>query len=90
MGRHRRAVPVCGPRPRRAGPHAGESWRLGTAKDTGRPGPTWTKEDGSYCARLESGSANSSDSQCQLWAYEGGRYKVEGENGESCTVVVER
>ena len=33
---------------------------------------------------------NSSDSQYQLWVYKGGRYKVEGENGASCTVVVKR
>jgi hypothetical protein len=67
-----------------------ENWRVGTAKDTGRPGPTWTKEDGSYCTGPESGCVNSSDSQYQLWVYKGGRYKVEGENGASCTVVVER
>jgi hypothetical protein len=67
-----------------------ENWRVGTARDTGRPGPTWTKEDGSYCTGPESGCANSSASQYQLWVYRGGRYKVEGENGASCTVVVER
>jgi hypothetical protein len=67
-----------------------EDWRVGTAKDTGRPGPTWTKEDGSYCTGPESGCMNSPDSQYQLWAYKGGVYKVAGTNGASCTVVVER
>jgi hypothetical protein len=66
-----------------------ENWRVGTAKDTGRPGPTWTK-DGSYCTGPESGCTNSPDSQYQLWAYRGGSYKVESENGASCTVVVDR
>jgi hypothetical protein len=66
-----------------------ENWRVGTAKDSGRPGPTWTKEDGSYCTGPESGCANGTN-QYQLWAYKGGRYTVEGENGASCTVIVER
>jgi hypothetical protein len=65
-----------------------ENWRVGKARDTGRPGPTWTKEDGSFCTGPESGCANSPDNQYQLWAYEHGRYKVESENGASCTVVV--
>jgi hypothetical protein len=63
---------------------------VGKAKDTGRPGPTWTKEDGTYCTGPESGCENSPASQYQLWVYKGGRYKVESENGASCTVVVER
>ncbi len=67
-----------------------ENWRVGTAKDTGRPGPTWTKEDGGYCTGPESGCANSPNSQYQLWAHKGGRYKVESETGASCTVIVER
>ena len=35
-------------------------------------------------------AAANSDSQYHLWVYKGGRYQVEGENGVSCTVVVER
>jgi hypothetical protein len=66
-----------------------ENWRVGTARDTGRPGPTWTKEDGSYCAGPEMGCANSPDNQYQLRVYEPGRYRVEAENGVSCTVLVE-
>jgi hypothetical protein len=67
-----------------------ENWRVGTSKDTGRPGPTWTKEDGSYCEGPDSGCANSLDTQYQLWVYERGRYKAKAENGASCTVDVER
>lgn len=67
-----------------------ENWRVGTAKDTGRPGPTWTREDGGYCTGPESGCAYSPDSQYQLWAYKGGRYKVEANNGASCSVYVDR
>jgi hypothetical protein len=63
---------------------------VGKAKDTGRPGPTWTREDGGYCTGPESGCANSTESQYQLLVYRGGRYRVEAENGASCTVVVER
>lgn len=67
-----------------------ENWRVGTARDTGRPGPTWTKEDGGYCTGPESGCANSPASQYQLFVYRSGLYKVEAENGAYCTVLVER
>jgi hypothetical protein len=82
---------LCAVRPHGAPDRvACENWRVGKAKDTGRPGPTWTKEDGTYCTGPESGCENSPASQYQLWVYKGGRYKVESENGASCTVVVER
>ena len=65
-----------------------EVWRIGTAKDTGRPGPTWTKGDGSYCTGLSAnGCQNSPDNQFQLWVYSGGPYVVSAENGVSCSVV---
>jgi hypothetical protein len=66
-----------------------ENWRVGTARDTGRPGPTWTKEDGGYCTGPASGCENSPDNQYQLRVYAPGRYKVEAGNGVSCTVSVE-
>ena len=66
-----------------------ENWRVGTARDTGRPGPTWTKEDGGYCTGQPSGCANSPDNQYQLRVYDPGRYKVEAANGVSCTVLVD-
>jgi len=63
-----------------------ENWRVGVAKDTGRPGPTWTKGDGSYCTGPESSCQNSVDNQYQLWTYVGGTYVVVGQTGSSCTV----
>jgi hypothetical protein len=65
-----------------------ENWRVGTAKDTGRPGPTWTREDGSYCTGRPSGCENSPGNQYQLRVYDAGRYKVQAESGVSCTVDV--
>ncbi len=65
-----------------------ENWRVGTAKDTWRPGPTWTKEDGSYCTGRASGCENSPDNQYQLRVYDPGRYRVQAENGVHCTVDV--
>ncbi len=65
-----------------------EVWRVGTAKDTGRPGPTWTKDDGSYCTGLLSnGCENSPDNQFQLRVYAGGTFVAAAANGVSCSVV---
>jgi hypothetical protein len=64
-----------------------ETWRIGTARDTERPGPTWTRGDGSYCTGLPSGCQNSPDNQFQLWVSAGGPYVVSAENGVSCTVT---
>jgi hypothetical protein len=66
-----------------------ENWRVGNAKDTGRPGPTWTKSDGGFCTGPESGCQNS-DNQYQLWVYSSGTYRVCAQTGECCSVVVER
>ena len=63
-----------------------ENWRVGKAKDTGRPGPTWTKGDGSYCTGPESGCQNHPDSQYQLFTYRSGTYVVTAENGATCSV----
>src|SRR3990170_2651870 len=67
-----------------------ENWRVGNATDTGRPGPTWRKEDGSFCTGSESGCANSPSNQFQLYAYSSGTYTVCAQTGTCCTVVVER
>ena len=67
-----------------------ENWRVGKAKDTGRPGPTWTKADGSFCTGPASGCANTPEGQYQLWAYMNGAYTVTAENGASCTVEFSR
>jgi hypothetical protein len=63
-----------------------ENWRVGKAKDTGRPGPTWTKADGSYCTGPASGCENHPDTQYQLFTYQPGTYVVTAENGADCTV----
>jgi hypothetical protein len=59
-----------------------EQWRVGTARDNGRRGPTWTR-DGHYCTGPESGCDNTPDNQFQLWVYPGGGglYTVCAENG---------
>jgi hypothetical protein len=78
---------ICPVRPEGAPDReACENWRVGKAKDTGRPGPTWTKADGSYCTGPESGCENNPDSQYQLWTYRSGSYTVTAENGATCTV----
>ncbi len=65
-----------------------EVWRVGTATDTGRPGPTWTKGDGSYCTGLQTnGCENSPDNQFQLRVDAGGTYVAAAANGVSCSVV---
>jgi hypothetical protein len=63
-----------------------ENWRVGKAKDTGRPGPTWTKEDGTYCTGPESGCQNHPDNQYQLWGFHSGTFIVSGQTGDGCKV----
>jgi hypothetical protein len=67
-----------------------EAWRVGNAKDTGRPGPTWTRSTGSFCTGPQSGCQNSPDNQYQLWADAGDTYLVSAANGVACSVVVDR
>jgi hypothetical protein len=66
-----------------------EAWRVGNAKDTGRPGPTWTLK-GNLCTGPASGCKNSPDNQYQLLAYLGGMYTACAENGACGDVLVER
>ncbi len=63
-----------------------ENWRVGTAQDTGRGGPTWRKSDGSFCTGPESGCQNHPNTQYSLWTYVPGTYTVSAENGASCSV----
>jgi hypothetical protein len=63
-----------------------ENWRVGKAKDTGKPGPTWTKADGTYCTGPDSGCQHHPDNPYELWTFKGGTYIVSGETGGSCTV----
>jgi hypothetical protein len=63
-----------------------ENWRVGKARDTGLPGPTWTKPDGSYCTGPDSGCEHHPSNPYALLTYQGGSYTVSAENGASCTV----
>jgi hypothetical protein len=63
-----------------------EAWRLGNAVDTGRPGPTWRKADGSFCTGKASGCENHPNNQHDLLTYVSGTYVVSASNGVSCSV----
>jgi hypothetical protein len=78
---------ICPVRPEGAPDRAPcENWRVGHARDTGRPGPTWTKADGSFCTGPESGCENHPSTQYSLFTYKPGTYIVTAENGADCTV----
>ncbi len=66
-----------------------ETWRVGNAKDTGRPGPTWTV-GGQYCTGPASGCQNHPTNQYALLVYKTGSYQVCANTGACCTVAVER
>jgi hypothetical protein len=70
-----------------------ELWRSGTAKDTGKPGPTWTVTDKStgvtsYCS--------GADAPCEhagpftVHAFKGGKYEICTEAGACADIEVER
>jgi len=67
-----------------------EAWDVGHAKDTGRPGPTWTNPNGDYCTGPASGCDNYPDNQFELWVYTGGIYTVCAQTGSCCSVLVEK
>ena len=79
---------ICSVRPEGAEDRvACENWRVGKAKDTGQPGPTWTRGDGTFCTGPESGCERIPENQYQIFAYQSsGTYVVSAENGASCTV----
>ena len=52
-----------------------ETYAVGTAKDTGRSGPTWYR-DGQLCTGELSGCENHEDNQYLLYVYKGGLYKA--------------
>ena len=52
-----------------------EAYRVGTALDTGRPGPTWYR-NGQLCTGEASGCENHEDNQYLLYVYKGGLYKA--------------
>ena len=78
---------ICPVRPEgTADREACENWRVGHARDNGRPGPTWTKADGSFCTGPASGCENHPSTQYSLFTYVPGTYIVTAENGAECTV----
>ena len=70
-----------------------ELWRSGTAKDTGKPGPTWTRTDfatgvTSYCSGADAPCERSGP--FTVHAFKGGKYEVCTEAGACADIQVER
>jgi hypothetical protein len=67
-----------------------ENLAVGIAKDTGLPGPTWTR-DGKYCTGPESGCEHDPGNPYALWVYYNGegKYKVCADNGICGEVYVQ-
>lgn len=62
----------------------------GRASDTGRPGPTWSR-DGNLCTSASAtGCENSPDNQYQVFAYENGLYKACAKSGVCGELRVDR
>jgi hypothetical protein len=66
-----------------------ETYVMGHAKDTGRPGPTWTY-GGAFCTGRGMGCENEPDNQYQLRTFRGGVFRACGQNGVCGEVDVER
>jgi hypothetical protein len=71
-----------------------ELWRVGTAKDTAKPGPTWTVtlKDGttSYCTGPTGPCEHFQNQPFTVKAYVGGLYKACSEAGACGQVDVDR
>ncbi len=74
-----------------------EDWRVGRARDTQKPGPTWTRTDAkgreSYCLKQWKGPAacqRHPENPYQLLAMERGTYKACTESGVCGSVYVDR
>jgi hypothetical protein len=66
-----------------------EAYAVGTASDTGRAGPTWTR-NGDYCTGPSGGCENSPDNQYQVRAYLSGTYRACAANGVCGEEIVDR
>jgi len=66
-----------------------EAYAVGNARDTGRPGPTWTR-DGELCTGPESLCENDPDNQYQLRVYKGAVYTACAENGACGSVDADK
>jgi hypothetical protein len=61
----------------------------GYAVDTGRPGPTWTR-NGKHCTGADGDCENHQDNQFLVYAYGGGAYQACSRTGVCGTVQVDR
>jgi hypothetical protein len=66
-----------------------EAWAVGTARDTGRVGPTWTRNGGA-CRGSSSGCQNSPENQYQALAFASGLFQACARNGACGEVAVDR
>ena len=66
-----------------------EAWAVGTAQDTGRPGPTWRRNDG-FCTGPASGCQNHDENQYLLKAYFSGDYNACTRDGVCGELFVDR
>jgi hypothetical protein len=66
-----------------------ETYAVGTARDTGRSGPTWYR-DGQLCTGEASGCENHEDNQYLLYVYKGGLYKACTRDGTCGEVLADR
>jgi hypothetical protein len=66
-----------------------ETWAIGIAEDTGRPGPTWTR-NGEFCTGPESGCEHDPHNLFQLRVYTGGLIRACAQNKACGDVFVDR
>jgi hypothetical protein len=66
-----------------------EIYDIGYAKDTGRPGPTWTR-NGHYCTGEAGDCANHEDNQFLVYAYGSGYYEACSDDGVCGGLQVDR
>jgi hypothetical protein len=66
-----------------------EAWAVGTAVDTGRPGPTW-RRNGGLCTGPASGCENHPENQYLLRAFLSGLYEACSRSGACGEVTVDR
>lgn len=66
-----------------------EIYAIGYAADTGRPGPTWTR-NGHYCSGAGDDCENHEDNQFLVFAYGGGYYQACSKDGVCGGVQVDR
>jgi hypothetical protein len=65
-----------------------ETWLVGTAVDTGRPGPTW-RRDGAFCTGPSSGCENHGENQYLLRTFAAGTYSACAASGLCGEILVQ-